>query len=352
MTPARLLILVVLLLTGVPAASHQTSLTTGRIVVDGPLLRYGLTVSAHDLALILDIPTDLVAPIPMERFAGRLDLLREYLDEKLLVSADGVPCPRLSVGMSYHRLPEDIVLDLEYRCHAPPRRLRIAYRLFFGVDLAHRAMGTIEHAGGRQDYLLDRSFADIEIDPEHPTALASFGRTLLLGIEHILAGIDHVLFIVALLLGGGLLWTLVKIITAFTIAHSLTLALAWYGVLDLPGRLVESLIAASIAYVAIENTLGRGMGHRWLLAFGFGLVHGLGFYGVLSGLDLDRGNALMTLVGFNLGVELGQLAIVLLLFPLLLWAVRKTWYRPATVSGSLAILAVALFWLVERALLA
>lgn len=345
---AQLLLAFCLLVGAGPADAHKTNLTTGRIVVEGAEVRYRLTVSAHDLAVVLDIPTDLASPIPMERFAARLDSLREYLDEKLLISAAGAACPRTAFTVHYQRLPDDVILDLEYACPGPPQRLLVNYRLFFGVDPGHRAIGTIDYGRGKEEYLLDRAFADIDVNPVERNAFISFGRTLVLGIEHILAGIDHVLFIVALLLGGGRFWNLVKIITAFTIAHSLTLSLAWFGIVDLPGRLVESLIAASIAYVALENALGRGMGHRWLLAFGFGLVHGLGFYGVLSALDLDPQSTVLTLLAFNLGVEVGQLVIVSVLFPLLVWATARPWYRRAALSGSLGILAVALFWLVER----
>lgn len=348
---ARFLIVLAALLIGGPAAAHQTHLSSGHLVVDGAEVSYRLTVSAHDLALILDIPTDLVQPIPMERFAGRLDLLREYLDEKLAVLADEVACPRTSVGLEYQRLPEEIIIDLRYSCAAPPTRLRLAYRLFFGLDPGHRSIGTIEAGRGREDYVVDRSASDIVVDPAHASAWIVFARTVWLGVEHILVGIDHVLFVVALLLGGGRLRNLVAIVTAFTLAHSLTLALAWFGLVELPSRLVETLIAASVAYVAFENLLGRGMRYRWLLALGFGLVHGLGFYGALSGLELDPRHTVRTLLAFNLGVELGQLAIVAVVFPLLAQATGGPWLRRATLSGSLAILAAALVWLVERAVL-
>lgn len=349
MRTVRRLIVLVLLLACPPAAAHQTNLSTGHLVVDGTEVRYRLTVSAHDLALILDIPTDLVQPIPMESFAGRLDLLREYLDEKLLVVADDMACPRASVGLEYQRLPEEIVIDLRYRCPAPATRLRVAYRLFFGLDPGHRAIGTIDAGRGREEYVVDRAASDIVVDFSGGNALIAFGRTVWLGVEHILIGVDHVLFVVALLLGGGRLRRVVLIVTAFTLAHSLTLALAWFGLVDLPVRLVEGLIAASVAYVALENVLGRGTRHRWLLAFGFGLVHGLGFYNALSGLDLDPRHAVRTLFAFNLGVELGQLAIVAVMFPLLARVMGRPWFRRVALSGSLAILAVALFWLVERA---
>lgn len=333
-----------------PAAAHKTNLTIGQIVVEGPELRYRLTVSAHDLAVVLDIAIDFAAPIPAERFVARRPLLLEYLDEKLVVTGDGRPCPRQALEADYGRLPDEIVLLLVFRCAAPPHRLHIAYRLFFGVDPGHRALGTIDAGRGPEEYLLDRAFADIEVDAATPRAgLAAFGRFVLLGIEHILAGLDHVLFVVALLLGGGSLLALVRIVTAFTLAHSLTLSLAWFGLIDLPSRAVEILIAASVAYVAIENALGRGLSHRWMVAFAFGLVHGLGFFGVLRELEIGRSDAATTLLGFNLGVEIGQVTIVAVVYPLVIWAVGQSWYRRAVVAGSLAILVLALAWIVERA---
>lgn len=348
----RGLALLALLAAG-PALAHKTNLTVGAIVVDGPELRYRLAVSAHDLAVVLDIPTDLVTPIPAQRISERRDLLIEYVDEKLVVVADDRRCPRTALDVAYDRLPDDIVLDLAFRCPAPPRHLRIAYRLFFAVDPGHRALGTVDAGEGPEQYLLDRAFADIEITPTAgSTGLVSFGRIVVLGIEHILAGFDHVLFVVALLLGGGTFLALVKTVTAFTLAHSLTLSLAWFGVLDLPQRPVEILIAASVAYVAIENALGRGAGHRWLVALGFGLVHGLGFFGVLRELDIGRGDVVTTLLGFNLGVEVGQLAIVAVVYPVLVWMAARRWYRRVTVSASLAILALAVVWIMERTLAA
>ncbi len=147
------------------------------------------------------------------------------------------------------------------------------------------------------------------------------------------------------------LLAVVKVVTAFTLAHSVTLALAWYGLVDLPGRLVESAIAFSIGFVAVSNLIGRDFSHRWLLAGAFGLVHGLGFYGALGDLGLAEADAATTLLAFNLGVEAGQLAIVALVYPLLFLWVRQAWYRRSAQAASLLILAVAAWWIVERALL-
>lgn len=121
---------------------------------------------------------------------------------------------------------------------------------------------------------------------------------------------------------------------------------------EIPARTVESLIALSIAYVAIENMLGKGYSRRWLVGFGFGLVHGLGFYTVLSQLNLERSNAALTLLSFNLGVEAGQIVILALLFPVLVWGSKRVWYSQAQKWVSASILIMAAYWFFQRAFLA
>jgi hypothetical protein len=171
----------------------------------------------------------------------------------------------------------------------------------------------------------------------------------LLGIEHIATGYDHLLFLLALLLASPRFWPAVKIVSAFTAAHSLTLALAWSGVLALPPRLVEMAIAATVAYVALENMMERGRDHRWLLAGGFGLVHGLGFYGALQESGLAGAGAVTTLLAFNLGVEAGQVSLVVLAYGPLLWWAHRQWFGASARLGSAAILVMAVWWLIERA---
>jgi hypothetical protein len=158
------------------------------------------------------------------------------------------------------------------------------------------------------------------------------------------------LFLLALMLRGGGLWSLLKIITAFTIAHSITLALAALDVIVLPSALVESVIALSIAYVALENLLPRyAVSRRWAVSFIFGLAHGFGFSSVLREIGLPKENLLLSLLNFNLGVEAGQLTVVLLVVPILMRLKSKPWEprMVATVSG--VILAVGLVLFVDRA---
>ena len=187
------------------------------------------------------------------------------------------------------------------------------------------------------------------------------------GIWHIWIGFDHILFLLTLLLPAVLArrdrrWLPVegattaflqvaRIVTAFTVAHSITLSLAALDVVALPSRLVESAIAASVIVAALNNVFPVVTRRLWLVAFGFGLLHGFGFASVLSDLGLPGSALLISLFGFNLGVELGQLAIVAAFLPLA-FLLRGAWFyaRIALPAGSLAVAALASLWLAERAL--
>ena len=190
------------------------------------------------------------------------------------------------------------------------------------------------------------------------------------GILHIWIGIDHVLFLIALLLtavllrrpadgGAGwqpvggfraALWNIVKIVTTFTVAHSITLSLAALDVVRLPSRLVESIIALSIVLVALNNLVPKFTERNWILIFFFGLFHGMGFASVMGDLPFRMTNLVQVLLAFNLGVEIGQLAIVAAAFPLLFLSRRSGYSRPVVlVGGSVVIGLVAAYWFAERA---
>ncbi len=186
-----------------------------------------------------------------------------------------------------------------------------------------------------------------------------------LGVEHIRIGSDHILFVLALVLPAVLvfrrpegwlpaptftssLWRVLKIVTMFTIAHSITLALGGLGIIELPARMVEAVIAISIAIAALHNIRPVVVNKEWLLAFGFGLFHGFGFAGLLSDLGLDRGNRIASLLGFNVGIELGQMVIILLVFPGLFLIRRTRAYLKIMNVGSALLAIAALGWAYER----
>lgn len=176
------------------------------------------------------------------------------------------------------------------------------------------------------------------------------------GYDHIVPkGLDHILFVLGLFFFSSMLGPLLWQITAFTLAHTVTLALSSLGYVQLPGSMVEPLIAASIVFVAVENIWARGRLSPWrpAVVFGFGLLHGLGFASVLGEFGLPEGAFVPALIGFNVGVELGQLTVVAVAALLFwTWAARQDWYRRVVVvPASLAIAAVGAFWVVERTLL-
>jgi hydrogenase/urease accessory protein HupE len=193
----------------------------------------------------------------------------------------------------------------------------------------------------------------IAAPPPAPTIGATVTQYIMLGYEHILPkGLDHILFVLGLFLMSTRWRPLLAQVTAFTVAHSITLGLAIYGAVSLKSTIVEPLIAASIVYVAVENVLAKEV-HKSRIAvvFCFGLLHGLGFAGVLRELGLPRSQFLPALLSFNLGVELGQLSVIAVAFLAVGWLGGRLWYRRwVVIPGSLVIAAVGLYWTVQRVL--
>lgn len=220
----------------------------------------------------------------------------------------------------------------------------------------HRQYAAIRDSRGSvlHEHMLDATRNTIALSEAEVSGSSSapFGEFLLAGVEHISLGYDHVLFLVAVLIAGSDLLRLAKIISAFTVAHSITLGLAAFDVLRVPGSIVEPMIAASIVYVAVENLRGFRSSHRWMVTFGFGLVHGLGLASALQSLGLkatDGLAAMAPLLAFNLGVELGQIAILLAVFPFfVLLRHAPRWSHRLSTVGSVLVMAAGLYWLIER----
>lgn len=252
------------------------------------------------------------------------------------------------------------VLQFAGACGAAlPQPLEIEYSLFADLDPTHRGLLRARFGERTVTGVLGPDQPQLSLDAEGRSRLAQFldyGRE---GVWHIWIGFDHVLFLLSLLLPAVLLaprfapasWDVLKVVTAFTVAHSITLALAALSVISLPSRLVESAIALSVILAALNNVWPVVRRGRWLVAFCFGLVHGFGFASVLTELGLPQDTLLLALVGFNLGVEVGQLAIVGVFLPAA-FLLRDTWAyrRVVAVGGSAAIALIAFGWLVERAL--
>lgn len=253
-------------------------------------------------------------------------------------------------------LPRDSVLTLTAALPSDGSPVRIGWDASFG-SVVVRQVGGGEDAytaileNGAQSEALPRAGFATE------GALPVFGRFIVSGFEHIVPkGLDHILFVLGLFFFSLHLRPLLWQVTAFTLAHTVTLALASLGIVSIPASIVEPLIAASIVYVAVENILGRGAEVGWprvALVFGFGLLHGLGFASVLSDVGLPEGRFVVALIGFNIGVELGQMAVIAAAFvALALPFGRAEWYGRAIAGpASLAIAAIGAWWTVERVFL-
>ena len=209
----------------------------------------------------------------------------------------------------------------------------------------------------RNDKEISRQFLtgdnnSYEFDLDEMQTPDSFGQFLTLGIKHITFGFDHLLFLLALLLVVTKFSEIAKIVTFFTIAHSITLSLVALNIISVPSFLVEPIIAVSIIYVGLENIFKTEQKKRWLIAYIFGLVHGLGFASVLQDIGIGEGiSAVMPLLSFNLGVEIGQFAIILLVLPILWKLNKQKFYKQKFVPiFSVLIAAAGIYWLIERTL--
>ncbi|MEO8426531.1 MAG: HupE/UreJ family protein [Verrucomicrobiota bacterium] len=246
-----------------------------------------------------------------------------------------------------------------------PKTIEITYRALFDIDPQHRGLLRLVAHGQTQTAVFSPDNATQRFELGTPDGGKQFLSFAWEGIWHIWIGFDHILFLIALLLPAVLRrenvrWrgvdgfapafaNVFKIVTAFTLAHSITLSLATLGIVRLPSRWVESAIAASVVLAALNNIYPFFHGRGWLVAFGFGLVHGFGFANVLLDLGLEKGALARALVGFNLGVEAGQLAIVGVFLPLA-YGLRATWfYQRLTLKfGSLCVALIASSWMLER----
>jgi hypothetical protein len=219
------------------------------------------------------------------------------------------------------------VFQVRYVCPNVPGNLALALPLLDQLTPNHRHMARLFRAGKPQVKVLDRAHATWTLDASGSgSALGMAWSMLKLGIEHILTGADHLVFLFGLILVGGRLRSLIGVISAFTLAHSLTLALAALSIFAPSPRLVEPAIALSIAYVGIENLFVHDASKRWRITFPFGLIHGFGFASALRQIALPHAQVPVALVSFNLGVEVGQLAVLSVALPVVLTIRRAPWF--------------------------
>lgn len=364
----RFMLLLFLLLTGAAAEAHKASDSYLRLHVQDAQVRGQWDIALRDLHAVLPLDADGDGAITWGELRAQHAAIAGYALARLtLAGADG-PCALTTEDQWVDRHSDGAytVVSFVADCKAPPRELEIGYHLFFDIDRQHRGLLQLDTAGIVRSAVFSPAQAEQSFQAGASDRYRQFIDYLREGAWHIAIGYDHILFLVALLLPVVLqrqpagwqpvarLRTTVaetlRIVTAFTLAHSLTLSLAATGTLQLPSRWVESAIAASVLLAALDNLVPLFRCPRWWVAFGFGLVHGFGFATVLGELGLAQAGLLLSLLAFNLGVEAGQLLIVASLLPVL-YGLRRSPHYPRAVlgTGSLAGMGLALIWLIERA---
>ena len=356
------------LLVGTPVArAHKPSDSyLGITVADGGLSgRWDIAL--RDLEFAIGLDADGNGEITWGELRARHGDIASYALARLAVRADDAACT-LAPGaqlVDEHTDGAYTVLPLVITCPRVPEKLTLHYTLFADIDPQHRGLLNLSVNGGTRTAVLGPQAATQTFELAQVSRWRQFIDFAREGVWHIWIGFDHILFLLSLLLPAVLVWRaprwqpadtlresfwdVFRIVTAFTVAHSITLSLATLQVVSLPSRLVESAIAASVVLAALNNVRPLIHSRRWAVAFAFGLIHGFGFASVLADLGLPRDALALALVGFNLGVEGGQLAIVGIFLPIAFALRRTTFYRRGVmVGGSLLIVALAGVWLVER----
>jgi len=366
--PKLALASVVCLLYATPVLAHRVSLSSLKIEFNGRTAHTEWTISARDLHHVgRPVDADRNGRITVNDLVVQGPAIQAFFERYVKVRVDNGPCEYEPGGVSAGKRGQ-LVVRGSFRCDHAPGRLDMDCAFHQAVAGGHRMITALTFSGKKGGSGRWHTFGPgsttwtIEVGSHLGRLTSQVARFLALGVEHIFTGYDHLAFLLGLLLLGGGLRRIAMVVTAFTVAHSITLALAALGQLSLPPSVVEPAIAASIAYVGIENFfIGDGR-RRWVLAFVFGLIHGFGFAGVLREMGLPRDALAVSLVCFNLGVETGQLVIVAFLLGAAA-LIRKSlrggrldvalWYRPWGLRAlSAPIVAAGLYWFLERTIFA
>jgi hypothetical protein len=331
----------------------------------------------RDLDLIFDLDVNRDGQVTWGEARARSPELNDWLGRGIVLTASGQKCALGPADLQVSEHADGTYLSAQWVVNCPgvpsaaeaaEARMALRYDLIFEQDSLHRGLLKVDFGDEQSSALLSPERPEAQISRADSSPLKVFGRYILEGVWHIWIGIDHIVFLLSLLVLAPLQssrqrvvhWQAAKhprpvvldvlaVVTAFTVAHSITLGLTITDWLTPPADLVEPAIAISVVLAALNNLLGFSALKRWRLAFVFGLIHGFGFASVLLDLGLPASALLAALGGFNIGVELGQLAIVGLFLPVA-WLLRHTvFYRYVVVGcGSAAVVVLGLFWTLDR----
>lgn len=355
-----------LLLLAWPAMAHKASDSYLTLTMQGEQVTGQWDIALRDIDFALGLDADGDGAINWGELRQRHSAIAAWALSSLTLDRGGA-CELQVTG---HQVDEHTdgayaVLQLAGNCPTASGDVKVGYRLLFDLDALHRGLLRLDLDGLTRSAIMAPGTAQQSFKAGEVSLLAQFGQFFVQGVWHIWIGFDHILFLLALLLPvvlvreagrwravgrfGQALREVLWVVTSFTVAHSITLSLAALGWISLPSRLVESAIALSVVLAAANNLKPVINHRRWLVAFVFGLIHGFGFASVLADLGLPQDTLVLSLVGFNVGVEAGQLVIVAVFLPLIFALRRTAFYRSGIfLGGSWLTMAVALVWLAER----
>jgi hypothetical protein len=369
--PALVTLALLLAAWAAPAHAHKPSDSYLTLVVTGARIEGQWDIALRDLDFAIGLDQDGNGALTWDEVRSRHADIAAYALSRLSLASAGSaangPCP-IQVTQQLiddHSDGAYAVLRLAASCPGAAAALDVGYQLFFDVDPQHKGLLKLQHDGHTGTAIFSPDSARQTLLVAGASRWRQFTDFVGHGVWHIWVGFDHILFLLSLLLPAVLIYRdrqwagghsfraalvdVLKIVTAFTLAHSITLTLATLGVVALPSRWVESAIAASVVIAALNNIWPLFQRQRPLAAFAFGLIHGFGFASVLLDLGLPQSSLLLSLVGFNVGVELGQIAIVALFLPLAYRARDSFFYRRIVrVAGSAIIVLISMTWLAER----
>ncbi|MFT6591340.1 MAG: hypothetical protein ACI9I0_002704 [Rhodoferax sp.] len=363
----RIVLFFALLLGQASVWAHKASDSYLVVEARGANITAQWDIALRDIDFALGLDRNGNAEITWGELRARQNDLAAWALSRLELARGGACALRVSgLQVDDHTDGGYAVLHLTGECPAATGDLGLQYRLLFDLDNLHRGLLRLTLDGTSHTTVLSPNSGLLNFSPEQVQRWPQFKQYLVEGIWHIWIGFDHILFLLSLLLPAVLVvemrrWRGVAsfgvaarevlwVVTSFTAAHSITLSLAALGLISLPSRLVESAIALSVVLAAANNLWPVVANRRWLVAFAFGLIHGFGFASVLAELGLPANALILSLLGFNVGVELGQMAIVAVFLPLA-YLLRNTrfYLRGVFMAGSWLIMGVALVWLIERA---
>jgi hypothetical protein len=352
--------------TGVEAHTQSYGFLRAAVHDDHVSGQLELAVRDLDLAYALDADGD--GNVTWGELRKRESELAPLVLRKISIGPAGAPCELVpgAIAIDSRGGENYAIFPFTGSCEVLGSQVRVGYDLMFALDAQHRGLVNFDKGDiGRSTVMTPETRVAV-LDLESGNRLDVVSSFISHGVHHIWNGYDHMLFLVTLLLPavvmrsgnvwrpveslGGAVWATTRVVTAFTLAHSITLSAAASGMVELPSRLVECVIAASVAVAAINNLFPVVSRRVWIAAFVFGLMHGFGFASVLTDLGLPPGGRLVALFSFNVGVELGQLAVVAGLLPVLFLMRRSSTYtQVALPAGSMVIMVIGVTWILQRA---